>query len=99
YQPVDNQSTFGPSELWTTGGVNSEIADDFNVVGSIGRVVAYGFVWGIVDFHGAYVRFYDYQVDGTPGALQQEYFVSSGFDPINGTIDATISPAFLASGR
>jgi len=99
YQPVDNQSTFGPSELWTMGGVNSEIADDFNVVGSIGRVVAYGFVWGIVDFHGAYVRFYDYQVDGTPGALQQEYFVSSGFDPINGTIDATISPAFLASGR
>ena len=98
-QPVDNQSTFGPSEIWAASGVNTELADDFNVVGDIGRIVANGFVWGVVDFQGAYVRFYEFEADGTPGPLQKEYFVSTGFDPITGTIDATLSPTFSASGR
>ena len=42
----DNQSTYGPSQLWTATGVNSEVADEFNVVANIDRVSAGGFVWG-----------------------------------------------------
>src|SRR6476619_2385790 len=29
-QLSDNQSTFGPSQLWSATAVNSEVADDFN---------------------------------------------------------------------
>jgi hypothetical protein len=57
-QLSDNQSTYGPSELWTPSGVNSEVADDFDVVGNIDRVFASGFIWGTVNFQGVYVRFY-----------------------------------------
>jgi hypothetical protein len=96
-QLSDGQSTYGPSELWTAAGINSEVADDFDVVGSIDRVVASGFIWGTVDFRGVYVRFYAYKADGTPGALQKEYFLTSGFNA--GTIDVALSPAFAASGK
>jgi hypothetical protein len=57
-QLSDGQSTYGPSELWTPAGVNSEVADDFNIVGNIDRVFASGFIWGAVNFQGVYVRFY-----------------------------------------
>lgn len=102
-QLSDNQSTFGPSQLWSPTGVNSEVADDFNVVANIDRISAGGFIWGAVDFQGAYVRFYTYGADNKPGALQQEYFLAAGnpnltFDQY-GTIDATLSPAFAATGR
>lgn len=93
----DGQSTFGPSELWAPASVNSEVADDFDVVGNIERVYAEGFVWGAVDFQGVYVRFYQYNANGTPGALQQEYFFNSGFNA--GAIDVTLSPPFAATGK
>jgi hypothetical protein len=96
-QLSDGQSAYGPSELWTAAGINSEVADDFDVVGNIDRVVASGFIWGTVDFRGVYVRFYAYKADGTPGALQKEYFLTSGFNA--GTIDVALSPAFAASGK
>ena len=64
----DNQSTFGPSQLWTTTGVNSEVADEFNVVANIDRVSAGGFVWGTVNFQGVYVRS-DYRGRGVFRAL------------------------------
>jgi Divergent InlB B-repeat domain len=96
-QLSDGQSTYGPSELWTAAGINSEVADDFDVVGNIDRVVASGFIWGTVDFRGVYVRFYAYKADGTPGALLKEYFLTSGFNA--GTIDVALSPAFAASGK
>ena len=79
-QLVDNQSTYGPSQLWSDNSINSEVADDFNVAASIDRVVASGFVWGAVDFRGVYVRFYEFGTDNKPGALQQEYFLAAG-DP------------------
>src|SRR4030095_24937 len=44
-QLSDGQSTYGPSELWAPTGVNSEVADDFDVVGNIDRVFASGFIW------------------------------------------------------
>jgi chitobiase/beta-hexosaminidase-like protein len=93
----DSQSTFGPSELWSPSNVNSEVADDFNVIGNIDRVFASGFVWGTVDFQGVYIRFYEYKADGTPGVLQKQYFVSGGFNA--GAIDVPLSPAFAATGK
>lgn len=96
-QLPDYQSAYGPSEMWSPAGINSEVADDFDVVGSIDRVVADGFVLGPVDFRGVHVRFYAYGTDGQPGALQQEYFLTDGFTA--GLIDVTLSPPFAATGR
>jgi hypothetical protein len=103
-QLPDGQSTYGPSQLWSASGVNSEIADDFSVIGNIDRVYASGFVWGAVDFQGVYVRFYQYGADNKPGPLQREYFLAPGdpnltFDPLSGAIDATLSSAFPATGQ
>ena len=55
------------------------MADDFNIVGNIDRVVAEGFAGGSVSFQGVYVRFYEYLADGTPGQLQKEYFLTTGY--------------------
>jgi hypothetical protein len=96
-QASDNQSTFGPSQLWPAGPVDGELADDFETVGAIDRVVASGFIWGQVSFQGVYVRFYEYKSDGTPGALQREYFLNEGFN--NGAIDVMLAPAFPATGK
>ena len=96
-QAVDGQSAFGPSEVWAPSNINSEVADDFTVVGNIDRVIANGYVQGSVTFQGVYVRFYEYLLDGTPGPLQQEYFLSTGYSA--GTIDVTLSPAFAATGK
>ena len=96
-QLSDGQSTYGPSELWTPAGVNSEVVDDFDLVGNIDRVFASGFIWGIVNFQGVYVRFYQYGADGKPGALQRQYFLNTGFNA--GAIDVTLSPPFSATGR
>lgn len=102
-QLSDNQSTFGPSQLWSASGVNSEIADDFNVVANIDRVVAEGFIWGSVDFQGVYVRFYTFGADNKPGTLQQEYFFAPGNPNLvwnqNGLIDATLPNVFAATGQ
>ena len=103
-QSSDNQSTYGPSQLWPANGVNGEVADEFNVVANIDRVSAGGFIWGTVNFQGVYVRFYAFGADNKPGALQREYFLAAGdpnvaFDQLTGAIDATLSPAFAATGR
>ena len=79
-QLSDNQSAYGPSQSWPAGGVNSEVADEFNVVANIDRVSAGGFIWGTVNFQGVYVRFYEFGADNKPGALQREYFFAAG-DP------------------
>lgn len=43
-QLSDGQPTYGPSELWTPADINSEVTDDFEVVGNIDRVFADSFV-------------------------------------------------------
>ena len=103
-QSSDNQSTYGPSLVWSADNVNAEVADDFNVAANIDRVSAGGFIWGAVNFQGLHVRFYAFGADNKPGALQREYFLAAGdpnvaFDQNSGTIDATLSPAFAATGR
>ena len=84
-QSSDNQSTYGPSLVWSADNVNAEVADDFNVAANIDRVSAGGFVWGAVNFQGVHVRFYAFGADNKPGALQREYFLAAG-DP-NVTFD------------
>ncbi len=103
-QYSDGQSTYGPSQLWQGTGVNSEVADEFNVTANIDRVSAAGFIWGTVNFQGVYVRFYEFGADNKPGALQHEYFLAAGdpnvsFNQNTGTIDANLSPTFAATGR
>jgi len=84
----DGQSIFGPSDVWAPSHVDREVADDFDVVGSIDRVVADGDASDFLNFQGVHVRFYTYNTDGTPGALQQEYFLSTGYNA--GTVDVTL---------
>lgn len=103
-QGFDGQSAYGPSLIWPADGVNNEVADEFNVVANIDRVVAGGSVWGTVTFQGVHIRFYEFGADNKPGALQREYFLAAGdpsvgFDPFSGEIDAALSPPFAATGR
>ena len=52
----------------------SEVADDFDVVGTISRidVNGYGAYTGDATFKGVYVRFYAYGADNLPDTLQAE---------------------------
>ena len=105
WQQLINYSDFsdwGPSS--TPPG--SEIADDFDVVGTITRidVNGYGAYTGDAGFSGVYVRFYAYGADNLPGALLAEYFIPKG-DPriLNQTSSADfqldLGTAFQASGK
>ena len=85
WQQAVNFSNFhdwGPSQRGTSGSKNSEIADDFDVVGTISRIDVNGFGVSTQDaaFSGIYVHFYTYGADSLPGALQAEYFIPKG-DP------------------
>ena len=44
-QYSDGQSVYGPSLVWPADGVNSEVADEFDVVANIDRVSAGGSVY------------------------------------------------------
>jgi hypothetical protein len=43
-QAVDGQSIFGPSEVWAPSSINSEVADDFDIIGNISDVTADGVI-------------------------------------------------------
>ena len=75
-------SDWGPSQRSQSGSINAEIADDFDVVGTITRVDVNGYGVATQDaaFKGVYVHFYAYGTDNLPGALQAEYFIPKG-DP------------------
>jgi hypothetical protein len=106
----DNQSIIGPSTETrsVSPAINMEIADDFEVGGTIQRVV----VSGYRDFnapsnpvvYGAKVRFYEW-LNGHPGALQAEASLASGdsrlvYDPAQPTqFDITLPTPFSATGR
>ena len=105
WQQLINYSDFsdwGPSQS-SPGG---EIADDFDVVGTITRidVNGYGAYTGDASFGGVYVRFYAYGTDNLPGALLAEYFIPKGDSRIlnqasSADFQLDLGTAFQASGK
>ncbi len=109
-QISDGRSVFGPSVKTRSGSPaqDEELADDFDIVGTIDRVVLYGYR----DFnaapnavvHGAWVRFYN-GTSGQPGALQVEHYLARGDTRLvvdstqPKTVDITLPAPFQASGR
>lgn len=104
--PWSNQATVA-SYLWTSPPANLEAADDFDVSGTITRIVidANGCSnCASPTIAGAEVRFYQWNA-GAVGAQLHRSFVPAGspglrFDPLTPqTIDVTLPAPFLASGR
>jgi hypothetical protein len=87
-----------------------EVADDFDVSGSIERVLVHGAngciatCAGVPPVAGAYVRFHEWTAAG-PGALQREEFFAGNdpgflYDPAGpDTLDLTLHQPFPATGR
>ena len=95
-------SDWGPSQ----SPPGSEIADDFDVVGTITRidVNGYGAYTGDATFNGVYVRFYSYGTDNLPGPLQAEYYIPKGDPRILNKVSSAdfqlnLGTAFQASGK
>jgi hypothetical protein len=87
---------------------NSELADDFDINGTVSRIDVTGTYGGSCPapppgFFGVYARFYAYGADNKPGALQGEYFVAAGDPKLvvigDSNFRITISPAFQATGK
>lgn len=105
WQQAINYSDFsdwGPSQS-SPGG---EIADDFDVVGTVTRidVNGYGAYTGDANFGGVYVRFYAYGGDNLPGALLAEYFIPKGDPRILNQVSSAdfqldLGTAFQATGK
>ena len=105
WQQLINYSDFsdwGPSQS-SPGG---EIADDFDVVGTITRidVNGYGAYTGDANFGGVYVRFYAYGANNLPGILQAEYFIPKGDARIlnkasSADFQLNLGNAFQATGK
>jgi len=105
----DNWTTI-ESVVWTDPAKNVEATDDFDVVGTIERLLIGGHnscIGGCPvppTIGGVWVRFYE-SAAGVPGALQYEVFLSAtdpGFlyspsDPA--TLDITLPTPFEATGR
>jgi hypothetical protein len=104
WQQLINYSDFsdwGPSQY-----PGSEIADDFDVVGTISRidVNGYGAYTGDTNFNGVYVRFYAYGADNMPGAMQAEYYIPKGDPRILNRVSSAdfqldLGTPFQASGK
>jgi len=109
-QVWDGQSIIGPSmeTRAASTAINIEIADDFDIGGTIQRVVVSGYRDMTAPsnpvVYGAKVRFYEW-LNGQPGALQAESFIASGdpalvYDPVRpAQFDITLPTPFQATGR
>lgn len=114
WQQTGGATHWGPSQLSRDPvypSVNTELADDFNLVGSITRVEVAGHNGHIgaphfpPPFYGVNVRFYAPAADGKPGALERQYSLPA--DDANLVIDSqvprsfkiTLDPPFEATGR
>src|SRR5919205_599043 len=92
-QQTNYYTSIGPSAKSQTGTpLNKEVADDFDVTGTVERVIVNGdsSINGAA-VYGGYVRFYAW-ANGAPGALQSEYFLRRD-DPR--FVADTASPAFI----
>lgn len=96
-----------PSRTWTQPPSDLEAADDFELHGSITRVVFDGhgcFQCAAPTVTGVTVRFYAWN-NGTPGALQYQTTVAAGSPQLHyvaalpETVDLTLPSAFAANGR
>ncbi|MBI3817234.1 MAG: hypothetical protein HY286_00980 [Planctomycetes bacterium] len=120
--PIAGAQTLLPEKIWTTDAStyaaidsviwssppkNVELADDFDVVGTITRVVAYAnpcFNCAAPSVAGVYVRFYSWTA-AKPGTLQYEAHLLAGdskfaYIPTNfGVIDVTLPTPFTATGK
>jgi hypothetical protein len=97
-------SDWGPSQRSTR--INSAVADDFDVVGTITRVDVLGFGAMTQDagFTGIYVDFYEYGANDLPGALQMEFFIPKGDPRILNQVSSSdfqveLGSAFQATGK
>ena len=105
-RPWSNYTTI-PSRTWTAPLEDVEAADDFDVQGTITRVVfeADGcFGCQVPTVSGATLRFYSWN-NGTPGALQHQVDVAAPsplllFNPqLPTTVEMRLPTPFLATGR
>lgn len=105
-QPATTYTTFRSEREFDTG-ADFESADDFDLVGSIERIVVAGYCGscsGDADVLGVWVRFYAWNA-GVPGALQHEVFLPSGFAgflhdsdyPVD--LEITLPVPFAATGK
>lgn len=105
-QPQNTTYATVPSSVSVDPPVDVEIADDFQVFGTVSRIVVNGwdcFYCAQPDVAGAFVRFYEWTVTG-PGALQSEFFVPDGpglmYSPAYpASLDITLPKAFVANGK
>ena len=99
-----NFSDWGPSQR--SSRVNSAVADDFDVVGTITRVdvIGYGAMTQDAGFAGIYIDFFAYGADDKPGELQAEFFIPKGDPRILNQVSSSdfqvdLGSAFQASGK
>ena len=97
-------SDWGPSQR--SNKVNSAVADDFDVVGTITRVdvIGFGAMTQDVGFSGIYIDFYAYGADDMPGTLQAEFFIPKGDPRILNQVSSSdfqveLGSAFQATGK
>lgn len=95
------------SHVWVSPAANIEAADDFDVTGTVTKVIANGtscFGCPSTNLLGVWVRFYQW-AGGTPGLLQSEVYVPMGSPNLAvsatslGTIEVTLPTPFVAAGR
>jgi hypothetical protein len=91
----------------TAVGQDVEAADDFDIVGSIERVVIAGrlcFACQAPDIQGVWVRFWEHD-NGEVGGVLAEYYVADGdpdflYDPLEPQdLDITLPVPFVATGK
>lgn len=106
-QPSNSTFTAPQSTVTTSPAASLEAADDFEVNGTVERLVISGndcFQCMPPTVTGAYVRFYTWTASG-PGQLQSEYFISSGGSGLlynaasPAGLDITLPQPFAATGR
>lgn len=105
---ANGSTTSNQSRLVESGplATDTEVADDFELIGNVERVVAVGngcFSCSPPEVIGVWVRFWEATASG-PGALQAEHFIAAGdpgfvYDPVvPDGLDVTLPEPFAATG-
>lgn len=106
-QPLNTNWAIVPSYVAANALVDVEIADDFELHGSVERIVATGyqcFNCVVPDVAGVYIRFYAWTAAG-PGELEDEFFLAAGDPGLSygvagpGTLDVTLPTSVAVDGK